>query len=591
MESKLHVPCFGTYRCDGCKQLVPATKQMTIYDDPNILVVHLKRFDGILGGKISRHIRFSDVLDLEPHMCPSRRRLRRSSSSGGTSSMCGTMPHSSQQSVCSQAPSMYHLHGVLIHQGYSANSGHYYAYVKDGVPPHGHWHCMNDASVYRVAWPTVENQAAYMLFYVRSTMKQPAVLPEHSEHDARPQASATANGAHHAEVSSKRPAGFIGPQLPPGLVKRPRTDEAVAAVADSANRHTSAAATPAAAAVGPSAGSLAAVKAPACNINGSGMDSSRVASTSAAPAVAGLLTAGLTPGVGFAAGKPSNVTRIGPPRKIGSLFGVPRQVLPVQQQQEQSKQQKEQAKQSNQRQHQHQEHSRMLPVQQLEAKQQQQEGPHHQHHHQHEHHHHHHQHKHHEHHPQQQQQQQQVEIGPLPQQVAGQAVPSTYIVTAKARSDMVAESGPAQAQYGAGSVCASHAASMVESGDAPSGLAASNSSDSNTGTHQHQQGSHLLPQANGCVSAAVGAVRQDAHGIMQDQVKAQLMVQVRASSWMATVRSALQQCKAQGLSLSQALQDISLRSKCQAGMPGEIKQMGWRLLSDQLHWQGNDSGM
>jgi hypothetical protein len=43
------VLCCFVCRCDGCKQLVPARKQITIWDDPNILVVHLKRFHDFSG--------------------------------------------------------------------------------------------------------------------------------------------------------------------------------------------------------------------------------------------------------------------------------------------------------------------------------------------------------------------------------------------------------------------------------------------------------------------------------------------------------------------------------------------------------------
>jgi ubiquitin C-terminal hydrolase len=41
---------------------VPARKQMTLYDDPNVLVIHLKRFDGFHGGKISGHLDFDETL-------------------------------------------------------------------------------------------------------------------------------------------------------------------------------------------------------------------------------------------------------------------------------------------------------------------------------------------------------------------------------------------------------------------------------------------------------------------------------------------------------------------------------------------------
>ncbi|WIA35078.1 hypothetical protein OEZ86_003565 [Tetradesmus obliquus] len=189
------------YRCEGCKQLMPAVKQMTIYDDPNVLVIHLKRFDGIFGGKVSRAIDFGMTLDLEPFVC-SRRRCRTSSSSmhsngsaGSAALLNGCSSSNSQGGPCSSnghssaannacgcskqqqqqqwqraddtrsSRGEYVLHGVLVHDGFSANSGHYYSYVRDGVPPHGHWHCMNDSQVYRVAEATVLKQAAYVLFY------------------------------------------------------------------------------------------------------------------------------------------------------------------------------------------------------------------------------------------------------------------------------------------------------------------------------------------------------------------------------------------------------------------------------------------
>ena len=52
----------NAYKCDGCRRLVPARKQMTLYDDPNVLVIHLKRFDGFHGGKISGHLDFDETL-------------------------------------------------------------------------------------------------------------------------------------------------------------------------------------------------------------------------------------------------------------------------------------------------------------------------------------------------------------------------------------------------------------------------------------------------------------------------------------------------------------------------------------------------
>lgn len=39
---------------------------------------------------------------------------------------------------------LYNLNAVLVHSGYTANSGHYYCYVKSSS---GVWYCMNDANV------------------------------------------------------------------------------------------------------------------------------------------------------------------------------------------------------------------------------------------------------------------------------------------------------------------------------------------------------------------------------------------------------------------------------------------------------------
>lgn len=57
------------YKCDNCKKLVSARKQMSILQSPNILVIQLKRFEGIFGGKIDKAIAFEEVLVLSSFMC------------------------------------------------------------------------------------------------------------------------------------------------------------------------------------------------------------------------------------------------------------------------------------------------------------------------------------------------------------------------------------------------------------------------------------------------------------------------------------------------------------------------------------------
>ncbi|GBF94621.1 hypothetical protein Rsub_06736 [Raphidocelis subcapitata] len=235
--------------------------QMLLYDDPNVLVVHLKRFDGFLGGKISGHVAFGERLDLEPFLACRKRHARRWQSpahhhgGGGGGGHHHPHPHHQQQQqqqdghqqqqhqpqckgehggAAAAAPppsvdagrSVYRLHGVLVHAGLSARAGHYYTFFRDGLQPSNGWHCANDSTTYRVSWQRVAEQDAYILFYVRETMKPLAALPAPAE--APPAGAAGAA----AGAGAKRAAGAIGPQLPPELeAKRRRAEAAEGAAA------------------------------------------------------------------------------------------------------------------------------------------------------------------------------------------------------------------------------------------------------------------------------------------------------------------------------------------------------------------------
>jgi ubiquitin carboxyl-terminal hydrolase 36/42 len=75
---------------------------MSILQAPNILVIQLKRFGGIFGGKIDKAISFGEILVLSNFM-----------------------------SKASKDPQPeYKLFGIIVHSGFSPESGHYYAYVK-----------------------------------------------------------------------------------------------------------------------------------------------------------------------------------------------------------------------------------------------------------------------------------------------------------------------------------------------------------------------------------------------------------------------------------------------------------------------------
>lgn len=136
----------NAWKCSSCQRLSRAEKGMTIDTCPNVLVVQLKRFDGMFGGKIKKHIEFGTTLDLAIGMnkaAVDRKRGR----------------------------SRYELHAVLVHAGFSTDCGHYYAFVKGSS---GQWYEMNDETVRWVSLETVLQQKAYMLFYSR-------VLPKESE--------------------------------------------------------------------------------------------------------------------------------------------------------------------------------------------------------------------------------------------------------------------------------------------------------------------------------------------------------------------------------------------------------------------------
>ncbi|KAF9586919.1 hypothetical protein IFM89_039791 [Coptis chinensis] len=128
------------YHCDNCEKLVVAKKQLAILKAPNVLVIQLKRFEGIHGGKIDRAIAFEEGLLLSNYMCKE------------------------SQDPCPQ----YNLYGTIVHSGYSPDSGHYYAYIKDAM---GRWYCCNDSFVSISNLQEVVSEKVYILFFARSNQR------------------------------------------------------------------------------------------------------------------------------------------------------------------------------------------------------------------------------------------------------------------------------------------------------------------------------------------------------------------------------------------------------------------------------------
>ncbi|XP_039029557.1 ubiquitin carboxyl-terminal hydrolase 23-like isoform X1 [Hibiscus syriacus] len=124
------------YQCQRCKQNVQATKQLTVYNAPHVLTIHLKRFWAYdFGQKNDRKVEFGRTLDMKPFVSGSN-----------------------------EGDLKYTLYGVLVHCGWSTHSGHYYCFVRTST---GLWYSLDDNRVVQVSEQTVMEQKAYMLFYVR----------------------------------------------------------------------------------------------------------------------------------------------------------------------------------------------------------------------------------------------------------------------------------------------------------------------------------------------------------------------------------------------------------------------------------------
>ncbi|PSR84624.1 Ubiquitin carboxyl-terminal hydrolase [Actinidia chinensis var. chinensis] len=156
------------YKCENCKKLVAARKQMSLLQAPNILVIQLKRFEGIFGGKIDKTIAFEEVLVLSNYMCKASQ----------------------------DAHPQYNLFGTIVHSGFSPDSGHYYAYIKDAM---GRWYCCNDSFVKLSSLQEVLSEKVYILFFARTKQRPGPAKPALPSNGVKSQAS---NGSHTSKSAT-----------------------------------------------------------------------------------------------------------------------------------------------------------------------------------------------------------------------------------------------------------------------------------------------------------------------------------------------------------------------------------------------------
>lgn len=131
--------------CESCGAAVKREKQLTIDTLPNVLVVHLKRFDALEARKVANTVEFPTdrPLDLGPYLSRWR----------ATEDTIPTLPH------------LYELNAVVNHHG-DMEKGHYTSFIKDG----GQWFHCDDHLVTCVDVDTVKHSEGYILFYVREAI-------------------------------------------------------------------------------------------------------------------------------------------------------------------------------------------------------------------------------------------------------------------------------------------------------------------------------------------------------------------------------------------------------------------------------------
>ncbi|XP_028913255.1 ubiquitin carboxyl-terminal hydrolase 42 isoform X2 [Ornithorhynchus anatinus] len=176
----------NSYKCSKCKKMVPASKRFTVHRSSNVLTLSLKRFANFSGGKIAKDVKYPEYLDIRPYM---------------------SQPNGE--------PIIYVLYAVLVHTGFSCHAGHYFCYIKAS---NGQWYQMNDSIVSTSDIRAVLNQQAYVLFYIRSYDVKNGGEHTHSIHT--PGQSSPRPVINQRVVNSKQAgSGFIGPQLPPHMIK------------------------------------------------------------------------------------------------------------------------------------------------------------------------------------------------------------------------------------------------------------------------------------------------------------------------------------------------------------------------------------
>ena len=150
--------------CEACGQAAQRSKQITIDRLPNVLTLHVKRFDAVNDRKITDPIDFPATgLDMAPYLSRCRGHKAESSAAPGAASGAASAPPNI----------LYDLSAVVNHSG-SMSRGHYTAFVVEG----GQWFRCDDTQITTATEAEVLQSEGYMLFYIRRKFSHVAAFPD-----------------------------------------------------------------------------------------------------------------------------------------------------------------------------------------------------------------------------------------------------------------------------------------------------------------------------------------------------------------------------------------------------------------------------
>jgi len=175
------------YKCEKCKQKVPAHKIYRIERPPLVLCIQLKRFN-IMGGKNGRPVTLSKNLDITKFI---------------------------RWAAGHNLSFNYNITSLITHVGPSPNCGHYTAI---GQAPNGTYYRFDDDCVNPTSVQNVLNNSAYVIFYEMTKSSRDRYIAAMA--DANNVASPKTQNGTAFNNTSKASDVVIGPQLPPNVLNR-----------------------------------------------------------------------------------------------------------------------------------------------------------------------------------------------------------------------------------------------------------------------------------------------------------------------------------------------------------------------------------